>query len=85
MEFLRIEVAERRSFVLADDRRAEFDVGVVTLRLAGRSFPVLAVFGNNCAQPVLGAVAFGNLRARRRPSESAVDAGHRLDDVTLPM
>ena len=57
MEYLGIEAAEKRTFVLADDRREEFDVGGVTLRLAGRSFPVLAVFGNANVQSVLGAVA----------------------------
>ena len=40
-------VAERRQFTLADGREVEMDVGAVSLRLDGRSFPVLAVFGGD--------------------------------------
>ncbi len=50
-------VAERRKLTLADGREVEMDVGAVSLRLDGRSFPVLAVFGGDEAGTLLGAVA----------------------------
>ena len=50
-------VAERRQVTLADGREVEMDVGAVSLRLDGRSFPVLAVFGGDEAGTLLGAVA----------------------------
>ena len=52
-----VRVAERRQFTLADGRQVEMDVGAVSLRLDGRSFPVLAVFGGDEAGTLLGAVA----------------------------
>ena len=52
-----VRVAERRQFTLADGREVEMDVGAVSLRLDGRSFPVLAVFGGDEAGTLLGAVA----------------------------
>lgn len=54
---LGVSALERRSFVLADGRHVEYDVGMVSLRLDGRSFPVLCVFGEEGAEPILGAVA----------------------------
>ena len=54
-------VAERRQFTLADGREVEMDVGAVSLRLDGRSFPVLAVFGGDEAGTLLGAVALETL------------------------
>ena len=47
-----VRVAERRQFTLADGREVEMDVGAVSLRLDGRSFPVLAVFGGGSSERV---------------------------------
>ena len=54
---LGVSVAEQRPFTLADGRRTRYDVGVASLRLEGRSFPVLTVFGDDGVQALLGAVA----------------------------
>ncbi len=54
---LGVTVAERRHFATADGREVEMDVGVASLRLEGRAFPVLAVFGDDGAGALLGAVA----------------------------
>ena len=51
---------ERRPFKLADDRIVEYDVGVVSLRLDGRTLPVVCVFGDEGSEPLLGAVALEN-------------------------
>lgn len=48
---------ERRPFLLADGRSVEHDVGLVSLRIDGRSLPVLCVFGERGGEPLLGAVA----------------------------
>ncbi|MCE2462673.1 MAG: aspartyl protease family protein [Dehalococcoidia bacterium] len=40
------QAVERRPFTLADDRVVEYEVGIVSLRLAGRTMPVPCVFGD---------------------------------------
>jgi clan AA aspartic protease len=57
LESLGVAAAERRPFTLADGRQTEYDVGVTTLRLERRTFPVLTVFGDNDVRALLGAVA----------------------------
>lgn len=54
---LGVAVAERRHFATADGREVEMDVGVASLRLEGRAFPMLAVFGEDGAGALLGGVA----------------------------
>ena len=54
---LGVAVSERRSFTMADGREVEYDVGVASLHLDGRSFPVIAVFADEGTQALLGAVA----------------------------
>lgn len=54
---LSVTEAERRTFGLADGRTVEKAVGIVLLRLDGRSLPVLCVFNDEGAEPILGAVA----------------------------
>ena len=54
---LGVEVAERRRFTTADGREVEMDVGIASLRLEGRAFPMLVVFGDDGAGALLGAVA----------------------------
>ena len=44
---LGVAVAERRRFATADGREVEMDVGVASLRLEGRAFPMLVVFGDD--------------------------------------
>lgn len=56
MERLGVSVTERRVFQIADGREIEFDVGDVSLRMDGRSHPVLAVFGDEASPVLLGAV-----------------------------
>jgi predicted aspartyl protease len=51
---------EKRPFSLADGRVLEYDVGVVSLRLDGRTLPVVCVFGDDNIEPSLGAVALEN-------------------------
>ena len=55
----RLDVAEveTRAFGLADGRSVERPVGVVSLKLDGRTLPVLCVFNEEGAEPILGAVA----------------------------
>jgi len=57
LESLGIRPLERRPFRLGDGRIAEYEVGLVSLRMDGRTLPVLCVFGEAGAQPLLGAVA----------------------------
>ena len=52
----------RRGFRLADESRIERDVGPVTLRYEGEDVPVLVVFGDDAASPLLGATALESLR-----------------------
>ena len=54
---LNIPEAETRTFGLADGRSVERAVGIVSLRLDGRSLPVLCVFNDEGTEPILGAVA----------------------------
>ena len=54
---LGVAVAERRRFATADGRDVEMDVGVASLGLEDRAFPVLVVFGDDEAGALLGAVA----------------------------
>ena len=55
------QAIERRPFTLADDRIVEYEVGVVSLRLDGRTLPVPCVFGDEGSEPLLGAVALENV------------------------
>ena len=48
---------DRRRFRMADDRVVEYDVGMVSLRLDGRTLPILCVFGDEGSEALLGAVA----------------------------
>ncbi len=57
LESLGVEVTERRPFTMADGREESFDLGDVLVRLDGRTHSVIAVFGNEGAHPLLGAVA----------------------------
>lgn len=57
LDALGIRPLERREFILADDRVLEYDIGTVALRMDSRTFPVLCVFGEPNAEPLLGAFA----------------------------
>ncbi len=54
---LGIEVIERVSFKLADERVVEYEVGEARLRLDGRERTTLIVFGPDDATPLLGATS----------------------------
>lgn len=56
LESLGVKASEERSFTLADGRESTFDVGVAQVRLSGRSYPVLTVFGQEGSRALLGAV-----------------------------
>ena len=55
MTVLGLEVMERVSFELADERIVEYDVGEARLRVGGRKRTSLVIFGPEGAQFLLGA------------------------------
>ncbi len=61
---------ERRPFALADESIVEYDVGVVSLRLDGRTMPVPCVFGDEGSEPLLGTVALENFLLAADPVRS---------------
>ncbi len=52
---LGVAVQEKWPFELADERVVELDVGYTMVRIDGRARPVLVVFGEDAADPLLGA------------------------------
>ena len=56
-----VQPSGRRGFRLADEARVEYDVGSVDLLYEGERVPVLVVFGDDGASPLLGATALENL------------------------
>lgn len=65
----------RDTFVLADERRIELDTGRTWVRVDGRSEVTLVVFGQEGAQPLLGAYTLEGLRLAPDP------VGRRLISV----
>ena len=59
---LGVEPIERASFVLANGQTVEYDVGLISLRLEGRTLPVLCVFADEGSEPLLGAIALESFR-----------------------
>ena len=57
LQSLGIAVSEQRAFTLADGRQMQYDVGITSLRLDDRAYPVLTVFGEDGTSALLGAVA----------------------------
>ena len=53
---LGVDVVSAGTFVLADGRRVEKEMGQTTVRLNGEQFIVPVVFGDEGIQPILGAV-----------------------------
>ena len=51
----------RRTFILADGRRVERDVGRTWIRVNGSSEITLVIFGQEGSEPVLGAVSLEEL------------------------
>jgi clan AA aspartic protease len=58
---LGIEPTERRTFILADSRSAEYDVGFALVSLDSRNAPTLVVFGDEASEPLVGAVILETL------------------------
>lgn len=58
---LGVQPAEQRTFVLADGRQAEYEVGFVMIGLDGRRAPTLVVFGQDGSEPLVGAVVLETL------------------------
>ena len=70
---------ERRPFAMADNRIVEYDVGVVSLKLDGRTLPVVCVFVDEGSQPLLGAVALENFLLAAEPvNDTLVPVAGRL-------
>ena len=65
----------RATFVLADGRQVEREIGRTWIRLEGRTELTLVVFGGPDSQPLLGAYALEGLRLAADP------AGRRLTPV----
>ena len=65
----------RDTFVLADGRRVERDIGRTWIRVEGRAELTLVVFGEPGSPPLLGAYALGGLRLAADP------VGRRLTPV----
>ena len=65
----------RDTFVLADGRRVERDIGRTWIRVDGRAELTLVVFGEPGTQPLLGAYALEGLRLAADP------VGRRLTPV----
>ncbi|MBI3989212.1 MAG: hypothetical protein HY347_06305 [candidate division NC10 bacterium] len=57
----------RDTFVLADGRRIELDIGRTWVRVDGRSEVTLVVFGEEGAEPLLGAYTLEGLRLAPDP------------------
>lgn len=57
----------RDAFVLADGRRVELDIGQTWVRVDGRSVVTLVVFGDEGAEPLLGAYTLEGLRLAPDP------------------
>lgn len=57
LDSLGVTPIEKRPFTIADGTTAEYEVGVVYLRIDGTALPVLCVFGEPGAESLLGAVA----------------------------
>jgi len=57
----------RDTFVLADSRRVEHDIGHTRIRVSGRSVVTLVVFSRPEATPLLGAYTLEGLRFARDP------------------
>ena len=64
---LGIQPIEKGSFSLGAGRTAEYDIGLVSLRLEGRTLPVLCVFGDQDSEPLLGAIALESFRVAVDP------------------
>jgi len=64
---LGVQSHTRAEFLLADGRRTERDIGRTWVRLDGRREVTLVVFGDDTAQPLLGAVTLEEFRLAPDP------------------
>ena len=53
---LGVAPTERRTFVIADGSRIEREIADAAIRIDGRTRPSVVVFGDDAAEPLLGAV-----------------------------
>src|SRR3972149_4025699 len=67
LQSLEVVPHTRDTFVLADGRRVERDIGRTWIRVGGRTDLTLAVFGEPGTQPLLGAYALEGLRLPAAP------------------
>jgi len=56
LERLGVQPIGTKRFAIAEGRTLEYEVGQLLLRIDGEQWPTLCVFGNNNAQPLLGAM-----------------------------
>ena len=76
---LGIPPVERASFMLASGESVEYDIGLVSLRLAGRTLPVFCVLGDEGSEPLLGAIPLESFRLSVDPvSRQLVSVPGRL-------
>jgi clan AA aspartic protease len=54
LERLGVTPEEKRPFILADGRQAEYDVAWVRVRLDGRTQPSICIFGEPGTEPLVG-------------------------------
>ena len=67
LQSLEVVPHTRDTFVLADGRRVERDIGRTWIRVGGRTDLTLVVFGEPGTQPLLGAYALEGLRLAADP------------------
>lgn len=62
LERLGVRPVERAEFERADGRVVQMEVGVAIIRIDGRTFPNVVVFGGEDASPILGVVTLETFR-----------------------
>ncbi len=75
---LGVEVHSQEVFVLADGRQVEKDVGQTWVRIDGRSFITLVIFGDEGTRPLLGAYALEGLALGVDPTNQRLIPTPRL-------
>ena len=64
---------ERPPFILADDQTLEYAVGVVSVRLDGRTLPVLCAFGDGNSEPLRGVDALESFLLAPDPVKTSLN------------
>jgi len=88
LERLGVRSDEQWPFILADGREVAYDIAWVRIRIANRSQPTIAVFGDPGSDPLLGVVTPGHAGALCFPPRKTARMGmplirHRLARAVL--